>query len=118
MKYSAGYGIFVGVLIIAQWAVSITTGGVPEFRTTPWAIGFHLAAEFFTALMLIAGGIGMMKSTDWGKKILILGLGMVIYSEIASPGYFAEQGQWALVGMFVVLLVGAVLAVKSVRISA
>jgi hypothetical protein len=43
--------------MIAQWALSIVTDGVPEFETTPWAISFHLAAELMTASMLIIGGI-------------------------------------------------------------
>jgi phosphate/sulfate permease len=36
---------------------------------------------------------------------------MAIYSEINSPGYFAQRGQWALVGMFAALLVGAIWSV-------
>ncbi len=32
---------------------------------------------------------------------------MVVYSEIVSPGYFAQLGQWPMVGMFAVLLGGA-----------
>lgn len=113
MKFSAWYGIWVGILMIAQWAFSIVTGSVPEFETTPWAIGFHLAAEFTTASMLIIGGIAALRSTTWGRTVLLVGLGMVIYSEIVSPGYFAEQGQWAMVAMFAVLLLGAVFVVMS-----
>lgn len=113
MKYPAWYGIAVGILMIAQWIFSIVTNSVPEFETTPWAISFHLAAEFLTALMLIIGGIAVLRSATWGKIILLVGLGMVIYSEIVSPGYFAERGQWALVVMFAVLLFGAVFGVMS-----
>ena len=108
MKFPAWYGISVGILMILQWMFSIVTEGVPEFETTPWAIGFHLAAEFSTALMLIVGGIAVLRSTRWGKQLLTVGLGMVLYSEIVSPGYFAQLGQWALVGMFAILLFGAV----------
>lgn len=113
MKYAAWYGILVGVLMIAQWTFSIVTDNVPELTTTPWAIGFHLAGEFTAALMLILGGIASLKTTNWGKPVLLVGLGMVIYSEIVSPGYFAQQGQWAMVAMFAVLLFGAVFAVMS-----
>jgi hypothetical protein len=35
---------------------------------------------------------------------------MVIYSEIVSPGYFAQLGRWALVAMFAALLFGATVA--------
>ena len=54
---------------------------------------------------------GSLNSIAWGKKVLLVGLGMVIYSEIVSPGYFAQLGQWVLVVMFAVLLFGAVFGV-------
>ena len=36
---------------------------------------------------------------------------MTMYSEINSPGYFAQLGQWALVAMFGVLLLGATISI-------
>ena len=108
MKYPAWYGLGVGMLMIAQWAFSIISDGVPEFQTAPWEIAFHLAAELSTALVLIIGGIAALKSVAWSRQFLLLGLGMVIYSEIVSPGYFAQLDQWALVVMFALLLLGAV----------
>jgi hypothetical protein len=41
------------------------------------------------------------------------GLGMVIYSEIVSPGYYAQLGQWAFVAIFAILLFGAVWSVMA-----
>ena len=111
VKFSAWYGIVVGILMIAQWTFSIAVGGVPEFQTEPWRIGFHLAAEFSTAVMLIVGGAAVLCAASWGRHVLLLGLGMVIYSEIVSPGYFAQLGQWPMLGMFVVLLGGAIWSV-------
>jgi hypothetical protein len=108
MKLPAWYGIGVGLLMLAQWAFSILTGGVPEFQIAPWEIAFHLAAEVSTALVLITGGIAALKSAAWSRQFLLLGLGMVIYSEIVSPGYFAQLDQWGFVVMFAVLLFGAV----------
>lgn len=111
MKFSAWYGILVGCLMIAQWVFTILTGGVPEFQTAPWEIALHLAAEMTTAMMLMLGGIAVLKSVHWGKQILFVGLGMVIYSEIVSPGYFAQRGQWAPVAMFAILLLGGTFSV-------
>ena len=107
MNFPAWYGILVGCLMIAQWAFSILSGGVPEFKTAPWEIAFHLAAEMSTALMLIVGGVAALKSIPRAHQILLVGLGMVMYSEIVSPGYFAQLGQWPLVAMFAFLLSGA-----------
>lgn len=111
MKFSAWYGILIGILMIGQWTFSILSGGVPEFQTAPWAIAFHLAAEFSTALVLIIGSIATLKLISWGNQILLLGLGMVIYSEIVSPGYYAQLGQWLFVIMFAVFLLGAVISI-------
>lgn len=106
--FPAWYGILVGVFMIAQWTFSIISGGVPEFQTTPSEIAFHLMAEMTTALLLLTGGVATLNSTARGRRVLLVGLGMVVYSEIVSPGYFAQRGQWALVAMFAVLLLGAV----------
>ena len=116
MKFPAIYGVSVGILIIAQWAFFLFTGAVPELRTAPWSIGFHLTAEFLLAGALIAGGIAVGQARRWGRKVLLTGLGMAIYSEIVSPGYFAQQGTWALVAMFAVLLAGALMAVRALHI--
>jgi hypothetical protein len=86
---------------------------IPEFQTAPWEIAFHLAAEFTTALLLLSGGIATLKTMLWGKQILMAGLGMVIYSEIVSPGYYAQLGQWAFVAMFAILLFGAAWSVTA-----
>ena len=110
-KFPAWYGIAVGILMIAQWVFSIAAGGVPELQSEPWRIGFHLAAEFSTAVLLIVGGVAVLRAALWGRQVLLIGLGMVIYSEIVSPGYFAQLGQWPMAGMFAVLLGGAIWSV-------
>jgi hypothetical protein len=111
MRFPAWYGISVGLLMILQWAMTIAAGAVPELESAPWEIAFHLAAEFTTALLLLTGGAATLKTASWGKPILLAGLGMVMYSEIASPGYYAQLGQWVFVAMFGVLLFGAVWSV-------
>ena len=111
MKFPAWYGISVGALIILQWIFFLAADSVPQLETAPWEIGHHIAAELILALTLLAGGITTLRSMEWGKRILAVALGMAIYSEINSPGYFAQLGQWGLVGMFAILLIGAALSV-------
>jgi hypothetical protein len=55
--------------------------------------------------------MAMLKRKTWGKTVLLVGLGMVTYSEIVSPGYFAQLNQWPMVCMFAVVLFGAVLSI-------
>jgi hypothetical protein len=111
MKFSASYGISVGALIILQWIFFLATGSVPELQTARWEIGFHISVELLLAFALLIGGVATLSSKGWGEKILLVALGMAIYSEINSPGYFAELGQWALVAMFAFLLFGATISV-------
>lgn len=111
MKFPAWYGINVGTLIILQWMFFLATGSVPQLETARWEIGFHISAEILLALALLAGGIATLRSMRLGEKVLLVALGMAIYSEINSPGYFAQLGQWALVDMFALLLFGATWAV-------
>jgi hypothetical protein len=115
MKFSAWYGVIVGAGMIAQWSFSILAGGVPEFQTEPWRIGFHLAAELTTAVALVLGGVATLRSRPWGIPVLLLATGMVIYSEIVSPGYFAQLGQWGVVVVFAVLLGGALASFHLLR---
>ena len=43
--------------------------------------------------------------TENQKKLLLVAAGMLLYTIIVSPGYFAELRQWPIVGMFVVLII-------------
>jgi len=114
MRFSAISAIVVGLLMLGQWAFFLGTGQVPELRTRPVEFAFHLAAEGLTALTLLVAGIGALRRAAWGKPLLLLALGMLLYTVIVSPGYFAAQRAWLLVGMFAVLLVLALAGVMQV----
>jgi len=115
MKFTAWYSIIVGFLMLAQWGFFLGAGQVPEVQTAPIALAFHLAAEAATALVLIASGWALLRDKTWSRTAAFVALGMLTYTVIVSPGYFAQQGVWALVVMFAVLLG---LALASVRLLA
>ena len=111
MRLAAWYGIVVGALMIIQWGFFLATRSVPEIKTEPARIAFHLVGEFVAAAGLLVGGIALLRSAAWAETVYFVSAGMVIYSEIVSPGYFAQKKQWAMVGMFAVLLALAVVSV-------
>lgn len=111
MKFPGWFGIIVGFSMLAQWSFSLATGQVPELQTEPFRIYFHLASEFVTAMGLLVSGIGLLMNKSWGKVGYPVATGMLLYSVIVSPGYFAQQGQWAPVGMFAVLLILALVSI-------
>lgn len=112
MRFTGWYSIIVGVMMLAQWIFFISTGQVPEFQTAPWAIAFHLAAEAVTALALIVSGVGLLRGAAWARTTAFVALGMLTYTVIVSPGYFAQQGVWPLVAMFLLLLVLALVSIR------
>jgi peptidoglycan/LPS O-acetylase OafA/YrhL len=102
-KAAASFAVLVGVMIIAQWAFFIAAGEVTEFDTEPIRISFHLAAEFLTAVALIVAGLALVWRKDWAFPVFMIALGMLSYTIVVSPGYFAQDGDYAFVAMFAVL---------------
>lgn len=105
MVFAGVYAIVVGVGMIGQWGFLLATKRVPELESEPFRIGFHLAGEFLTALALLIGGVALLAGAPWGRPIYLLAMGMLLYTAIVSPGYFAQRREWPWVGMFAVLLV-------------
>ena len=104
MKFVAWYAIIVGALILAQWGFFLATGQVPELQAEPYRIAFHLLGEGVTAIALIVSGIALLRRISWSGQAAFATLGMLTYTVLVSPGYFAQLGQWTLVAMFAVLL--------------
>lgn len=110
MKFAGWSSLVIGVLMLLQWLFFLLTDSVPEVRTEPIALAFHLAAEAATALALLAAGTALLRGRD-GVVLGLVANGMLIYTVIVSPGYFAQLGQWPLVGMFAVLLAVAIASI-------
>jgi hypothetical protein len=53
---------------------------------------------------LIASGVALLRRKAWGRSFYLVAAGMLAYTVIVSPGYFAQRGQWPLVLMFAALL--------------
>ena len=107
------FQIVVGVAIIGWWAVAAVTNGIVELNEGRIDILFHIVAELVMAALLIIAGVSIRRNGRTVATTLVSGLalGTLLYSSINSPGYFAERGEWWLVGMFAVIAgatVGAV----------
>jgi hypothetical protein len=112
MRFAGWYSLVVGSLMLAQWGFFLATGQVPELQTEPFRIAFHLAGEAATAIALIVSGAALLRRLKWARDVSFASLGMLVYTVIVSPGYFAQQGQWPLVAMFAVLLILALVSLR------
>jgi hypothetical protein len=111
MRFAAWSSLIIGIGMLAQWALFLATGQVPELFTEPWRIAFHLAAEGATAVALISAAVGLLRGLSWGVWLGLVANGMLVYTAIVSPGYFAQLGQWAFVGMFGIIIACAVVSI-------
>jgi hypothetical protein len=113
MTIAAVLAIAVGVLMMAQWAITVTRGRVagPEAGRAGRGnveMAFHLTAELAAAFLLVIAGTGLLAVGERGIGVFQVANGMLIYTVINSAGYFAQQRKWGMVAMFAVLLVLAV----------
>ncbi len=103
-RVAGSYAVFMGMAMVSMWAVLIGIGQVPEIETEPVRISFHLAGELLTAAALMIGGIGLILSRRWGFNLFLVAMGMLSYTIVVSPGYYAQESEYALVAMFVVFM--------------
>lgn len=114
MVFAAFYAIIVGLGMIGQWTASYVSRQIPELQSEPIRIGFHLAGEMATAVALLAAGIGLLLGATWAAVLFFIAMGMLFYTAIVSPGYFAQRGQWIWVLIFAVLIALGIVAVIAV----
>ena len=114
MLFPAIFAILVGIGMIGQWSFLYLSKQIPELETERIRILFHIAAELLTALGLIVGGIGLLVNSAWGVPVYLVASGMLLYTAIVSPGYFAQKGQWAWLGMFGALALLALIGIAIV----
>ena len=75
------------------WVVDIRRGALARPDRSRPEIVLHLAAELVTVGVLIMGGVLMIAGGMTG--LALTGLGMLLYTVIASPGYFIARHEWA-----------------------
>jgi len=109
-RYAIIYAFVIGAGMLGMWGMLLATGQVPEVETEPVRLTFHLAAEAMTAITLIVAGLGITRRATWGRSAYLLAMGMLAYTLVVSPGYYAQAGDLAFVAMFAAFGLGGVVA--------
>lgn len=104
MIYAVVFAIITGLGMIGYWTLSFRTKQIPEIESEPVRIWFHIAAEMLTALALIGSAIGLLVDPILGGRVYLVALGMLFYTAIVSPGYFAQKEKWEWVVIFAILI--------------
>ena len=102
------YAIIVGLGIIGLWTMLVLTKQVPELKSEPVAIKFHITAEFTMGILSILSGIFLLIGLSWAPYFFVLAMGLVIYAVINSAGFYGQRKQWSFVIMFGIILTASV----------
>jgi hypothetical protein len=103
-KLAAFYSIFIGISVMGMWCMILLGNGTAEGLIE---ISFHLFSEFLMAVLLIAGGIGLLKDRTYGKKVFLISNGMLIYSVLNAAGYYGQRGSFIMTGMFMIFFIAS-----------
>jgi hypothetical protein len=114
MIFAAVFAIIVGLGMMGQWAASYRAGQIPELVDEPIRIGFHIAAEMITAVGLIISGVGLLLEQFWANSLYLIAAGMLLYTAVVSPGYFAQKGQWTWLIIFAMLILLGLISISFV----
>ncbi len=99
----AWYCLVIGVMMAEWWANDLRQGAWNRGDRTHGELALHLAAEFVTAALLIAAGAARLAAGPAANAVMAASLGMLLYTVIASPGYFLARRDLPVVAMFGVL---------------
>ncbi len=92
------------------WWLSYRRGQISELEHELIRIAFHIAGEMNAVLALLAGGWRLARGASRGQPLLSVALGMLFYTAIERPGYFAQRGQPGWTAMFGTILVLGVMS--------
>ncbi len=105
------YAIIIGIGIIGLWTMLLQTKQVPELKTEPVAIKFHITAEITMGILSLLSGIFLLIGLSWAPYFFIFVMGLVVYAVINSSGYYGQRKQWSFVIMFSIILIASVILV-------
>ena len=108
LKISGIYQLVIGLGMVGIWILHFLNGEVPELQTEPVRLAMHLLAEVATGSMLLVSGCFILLKGKKKSLLFNLSFGALLYSLIASPGYFAQMGKWGVTCMFLLLLITTV----------
>jgi len=94
-KAASIFGIAMGLMMLGTWAFLLLRDQFPQIRTLPLQSGYLLAAEFLTAVALVAGGIGVLQARAWALPLLLVALGELIYCTVRFAGELGQSGSVA-----------------------
>ncbi|MFY9587192.1 MAG: hypothetical protein WAT66_07035 [Actinomycetota bacterium] len=101
--YIALFSFGSGVGIIAFWLVTFVRGKLDEIAAGRGDIWFHVVAELVTGAVLVAGAVAIVVAPDGRVALALssLGLGLLVYSLIQSPGHYVVTKDRRMVATFI-----------------
>jgi hypothetical protein len=107
LKVKGIYCVVIGACMILMWTALMLTGQIAELASEPYRILAHIFSEILTAVLLIAGGVGILKR----KRDVVLSnvaLGALLYSVLTAGGYYLQKNDVGMTAFFAVLTLATI----------
>ncbi len=114
--YVVMFELGAGASIAGYWSWVIATKRLAGLIADLQIARAHVRAEFLTAALLMAGGIGLLIDGDaaWASAVAGLGAGALLYAVVSSPALYPTNAMARVSlyvgGAFAVLAIVALLA--------
>ncbi len=106
----AAYSVVVGLFMMGFWGYLVATKQA-ELDQRPWDMRLHITAEFTTAILLVLSGAGAVLASSGLAALAPIALGMLLYTTVNSPGFYAGKRNRPMVAMFAALTALTVIAI-------
>ena len=104
-KLKGIYQILIGSGMIGIWIFLYISSQIPELETEPIRIIMHIIAEVITGILLLISGFYVLIRGHKQEVLYNISLGALIYTLIASTGYYAQKAAWSIVVVFITMLI-------------
>ena len=107
LKVKGIYCIVIGACMILMWIALMITGQITEFASEPYRIAAHIFSEILTAVLLIAGGVAILRRKR-DTALSNVALGALMYSVLTAGGYYLQKSDMVMTGFFAVLTLATI----------
>lgn len=104
-RLRAVYSVVIAICMIGMWGFLLASGDIPEIKSEPLSITFHLFSEFMIAGLLLISGIGILTKRAWSEKLYMISTGALLCSTLNAAGYYGQEGNLSMLFMFTIISV-------------
>jgi hypothetical protein len=103
-KFAGAFSLTLGIVMAAAWAYFMVTGWT-SFWNQPTTLSIHVLTELLSSVMLVAAGIGMLRSWSRGPALFMIANGSLLFTTMLALTAYGMTGHPFLMNGITIFLV-------------